>query len=96
MNFKIRLSVSTKKPAGTLTEIALNLQISLGRTDVNNTESWAFPYGSVVKNLMQGHRFHPWSGKIPQAAGEPSLCAATGPEPSTAQTAATESTPFNH
>ena len=83
--------VSTKKPAGTFTGVALNLQINLGRTDVNNTESWDFPHGSVVKNLMQGHRFDRWCGKIPQAAGQPSLCAASGPELSTVQTAATES-----
>ena len=37
-----------------------------------------FPGGSVVKNLpvnAGGHRFHPWSGKIPQDLEQLSPCA---------------------
>ena len=36
---------------------------------VKNNSKRGFPGGSVVKNLpvnAGGHRFHPWSGKIPQ------------------------------
>ena len=39
-----------------------------------------FPGGTVVKNPpanSRGHRFKPWSGKIPHAAEQLSLCATT-------------------
>ena len=38
-----------------------------------------FPAGAGVKNLPANHGFHPWSGKIPRAAKQLNLCAATKP-----------------
>jgi len=41
---------------------------------------WGFPGGSVAKKLpcpCRGHRFKPWLGKIPGAAGQLSLHATT-------------------
>ena len=36
-----------------------------------------FPGGSVVKSQRRGCRFNPWSGKIPHASKQLSLCATT-------------------
>ena len=39
-----------------------------------------FPDGTVVKNLpanSRGHRFEPWSGKIPHASEQLSPCTTT-------------------
>ena len=41
---------------------------------------WDFPGGAVVKNLpaqCRGHRFDPWSRKIPHAAEQLSPCTTT-------------------
>ena len=43
-----------------------------------------FPVGSVIESLpahVEGHRFDPWSEKIPHATGEPSLCTTTPEAP---------------
>ena len=45
---------------------------------VQNMQIWDFPGGAVDKNLsVQGSGFHPWSGKIPHAWEQLSLCATT-------------------
>ena len=51
------------------------------KSDVNGR--WDFPGGTVVKNPSAnagGHRFEPWSRKIPHAAEQLSPCA-TATEP---------------